>query len=474
MEKLKNWFHENKKTPFLWMGVSVVFIVLMLIVYGSAITRQDRIIPGVQVEGTSLSGKTREQAEEILRAFEKENQDKEIQLKGEYTTYKIPLRDLGYKLNVDELVDEAYAVGRSGDGFENIMEAAKTLIVSKHLEIKDLYSDENLDEQVKILAEKIDREPEDAQLSFTEKDGELKVKLTGDHSGTKLNQKKTRELLQMPVEEGQVLELPIKQLSANIKKEDLVDMDSVLGEFSTDYSSSEPNRKDNIALSSIKFSHVLLKPGEEISFLNTIGDITKENGFKTSNVISDGEFQRGLGGGICQVSTTLYNAIVRADLEIVERHSHSKPIGYVANGTDAAVVQPSKDLIFKNDFAHPVYITAKADGKKLEYIVYGSKKDKDYDIELVPVSLGSYGPKTVVKYSNALYVGQQKVEKIGSRGYSYKTYRVKKVGDKEVERTLLNESYYTPSNRVVIQGTKPMETQSTQGNGSNSSAITGN
>lgn len=441
------------------MGVSVGLIVIVLLIYGGVITKQNKIIPGVQVEGISLLGKTKTEAKEILREHEKESQSNELKLKGEYTTYDIPLSDLGYELNVDELVDEAYDIGRKGQGFENILEAIKTLILSKHLEAEDLYSDSALDKQVALLSEEIDRDPEDAELSFTKKDGKVKVKLTGDRGGSKLNQKKTRELLQTPWEEDQVIELPIKKISANIKKEDLQEMDAVLGEFSTDYSSSEPNRKENIALGSGKFSHILLKPGDEISFLNTIGDISVENGYKTSNVIADGEFQRGLGGGICQVSTTLYNAIARADLGIVERHSHSKPIGYVPNGTDAAVVQPSKDLIFKNDFAHPVYITAKADGDELKYIVYGSTKDKDYDIDLVPVSLGSYGPKTTVKYSNAMYVGQEKVEKKGSRGYSYKTYRVKKVGDKEVERTLLNESNYSPSNRVVIRGTRVMQTQ---------------
>ena len=196
-----------------------------------------------------------------------------------------------------------------------------------------------------------------------------------------------------------------------------------------------------------------LKPGQEISFNDTIGEISEETGFKNATVIVGGEYEDGIGGGICQVSTTLYNSLILSDLEIVERHNHSRPINYVDLGTDAAVARGYKDLKFKNNTNNPIVIMAKADGEKLDFKVLGNSSDRDYEIKIIPERLGVVSPDVKTTYSDSIPEGETVVKESGKRGYSYKTNK-EIIKDGEVlEKKEISKSYYVPKDKILVVGT---------------------
>lgn len=457
------WLKKNK-----WHAlVGGLFLAsLSLILFSLYSIHSNKVVHGVSYGDLDLSGLTREEAKIRVEKYLEDKKDQEIRLKSDVTSYKYKLDELGFRVKPDLVVEEAFKVGRDKKSLYNIIDVLNCLVVSKSIQAPLDTNKAKMDKVIEELEEKINRDSKNATLTF---DQEGKTNLSPDRDGTKLNVAKTKEALEgLQIGQDLVL-LPVEKVKAKVKKEDLTFVNGVLATFSTDYSKSEDNRKDNIALGASFFSEMIVQPGQEVSFLKTINGITKENGFKESGVIISGEFDRGIGGGICQVSTTIYNALIRADLEIVERHNHSRPIGYVPRSTDAAVVEGYKDLVFRNNYKTPIYLMAKTDGHDMEFTVYGNKEEKPYDIEIVPESLGTIQPKTETRYSPSLYEGDQKVEKSGARGYSYRTWRVKIKDGQELERTLLNKSYYVPQNKVVLVGTKarPSSDESNEDNNNN-------
>jgi hypothetical protein len=148
--------------------------------------------------------------------------------------------------------------------------------------------------------------------------------------------------------------------------------------FSTDYIASSPERKNNIYLASKALDNTLVAPFEEFSFNLTVGERTKERGYQNAKIILNGEFVDGVGGGVCQVSTTLYNAVLLAGLKIIEYHPHSLSVGYVLPSFDAMVNSSTADLKFLNDTPNPVIINSVADGNKLTITITGEKSQFRY------------------------------------------------------------------------------------------------
>jgi len=145
--------------------------------------------------------------------------------------------------------------------------------------------------------------------------------------------------------------------------------DEKIGEFETNIIDKQANRVNNVKLACDAINAQVLQPGQEFSFNDTVGARTAERGYKEASIIVDGKKEKGIGGGICQVSTTLYNAAMDADLEILERHEHSKKVAYVAEGLDATVTS-KLDLSIKNPHDFPVKFEVSTDGDFVTVVVY--------------------------------------------------------------------------------------------------------
>lgn len=268
-----------------------------------------------------------------------------------------------------------------------------------------------------------------------------------------MDMNEAKELINLDILHEEKVELPVYKTEPKIYSNYYEGIDKKLGDFETDYSSSIKNRKENIRLAASKFNNMKLNPGDEISFNDVVGEISEKTGFKNATVIVGGEYENGIGGGICQVSTTLYNSLVLSDLEIIERHNHSRPINYVDLGTDAAVARGYKDLKFKNNTNNPILILAEANGEKLNFKILGNSIDRDYEIKIVPELLGTVSPGVNTIYSDALPEGESTVRESGARGYSYKTYKEIIKNGEVVDKKEISKSYYVPKDKVVVVGT---------------------
>lgn len=464
-------------------GIVVLLLLFISWVYAHQEAKGDYIYHGIKIDNIDVSGLVKKDAVkkvkeekakeehkiifvEKAREDEVEDQNSHKEEKDSSKEFIIPFRDLGYSMDIEEAVDEAYDFGRKGSGLKKYWDIATAKIYHRNYGIEEKFDDKKIDKIIRYLADQVYIPPKDAYVTTDSKD---KMVLYKEELGQYLDLPETKKLIQGNIEPDKVFVLPIYTKEPEIKSAYFDGINKLIGQFTTNFASSEKNRKSNIALGASFFNNKLIKPGETLSFNETVGDITEKRGFKTAGVIVNGEFDRGLGGGICQVSTTLYNAIVRADLEVVERYNHSRPIAYVPLGTDAAVVKDYKDLRFKNNTNHSIYIKAKADDKDITFKIFGNGEDRDYEVNIDPKLLGVIQPSVKTKYSNSMMEGQQKVEKSGAKGYSYRTYKEIVKKGKVVSREELSTSYYVPQNRVVIVGTRE-DKSSNDKNSSNSNS----
>lgn len=233
--------------------------------------------------------------------------------------------------------------------------------------------------------------------------------------------------------------------------------------FYTTYSSSSAERKHNIALACKALNNTLVDVNAEFSFNRTVGARTEKNGYKTSKIIVGGEFVDGVGGGVCQVSTTLYNAVLLSGLKITESHPHSLPVSYVAPSFDAMVNSGSADLRFINDTYNPIVIKAFADGKTLKIEILGEPLKVKYSRQsVVTGEIPAPSDKEILdekgEYPN-LYQGEKLVLKYGKAGLTSEGFIIETVNGKVVSVKKIRSDKYSAQRGLVVIGKaiKPIE-----------------
>ncbi|MGO3751529.1 MAG: VanW family protein [Peptoniphilaceae bacterium] len=446
MDFLKN-IGKDKKLISLVI-ITIIFIISVVFYLNEV--KSTNIHKGIKVSSIDVSNLTKEEARDKVEKIKiDEIRNGEFLFKLSDEKYYLSYEELGYNLDMNGAIDEAYDIGRSNSLFKNYFNIVSSVIINKNIKINESFNQEKLDEAINYLVTKIYKEPVNAQVYYDDESG---FKILNSEKGRYVDAKTLKELIENNILDKKDIEIPIFVSSPKIVESEFEGINSLFAEFSTDYSKSVNNRKDNIALGAKHLGNLLIKPGEEVSFNNTVGDISTDTGFKNATVIVNGEFDQGVGGGICQVSTTLYNALIRSDVEILERSNHTRPISYVPLGTDAAVAQGYKDLKFKNNMNHNIYIKSFADGNNLKFQIFGNSADKDYEVEIVPKLLGVDSPRTIEKYSDKLYEGEVKVEKSGAKGYSYATYKQIVKNGEILKTDKISNSNYISQDRVVIIG----------------------
>ena len=316
-----------------------------------------------------------------------------------------------------------------------------------YLEVISEFDDEKVGEILKELAEHLDIEPVDATFKIV--NGE--VEITEEKIGRSIDQEdlKTKIYNSDPEEP---IEISVIEQNPKIIAEDFKNITGSIGEFSTNYSSSIQARKDNIKHSAEILNGTVIMPGEQFSFNDTIGKISTDTGFFEATVIEDGEFVSGVGGGICQTSTTLYMAASKADLQIDERHNHSRPINYVPRGLDAAVAR-GLDLKFTNPFEFPIYIIAKADDNDIVFEIIGNREIKDYDVDIVVEQTDSLESNRIEKKDSSMPVGTSEVTQGGYSGSVYQSFKVKTKNGQELSRDNYFRSRYPARDTIISIGT---------------------
>lgn len=248
--------------------------------------------------------------------------------------------------------------------------------------------------------------------------------------------------------------IPLKTLYPNVKTSDIgiEAFPDLLSSYSTSFASSSSNRATNVSLATNKINGKVLMPGEVFSFNGTVGKRTPQAGFKVAGVYMNGQVATDYGGGICQVSSTLYNAVLRANLEIVDRSNHMFEVGYVPIGTDATVSWGAPDFKFKNSRSYPIKIVTSSSNRKCVVKFYGLKESEEYDIEIVSYRTGSVPYRTTYTTDSSLAAGQQKVIQRGSNGAKSVAYRIRKKNGQVISKELLSKDTYDPHNQIIAVG----------------------
>lgn len=249
--------------------------------------------------------------------------------------------------------------------------------------------------------------------------------------------------------------IPLKVLYPNVTTNQIGNeaFPDELSDFKTSYTTSGYSRSTNIELAAQKLNDVVIMPGETFSFNQTVGQRTKSAGFKEATAYSNGQVVQEVGGGICQVSSTLYNAVLYANLEIVERTNHGFKPSYVKPGLDATVSWGGPDFKFKNNRNYPVRIKTDTSGKILKIYIYGLKTDSDYSVTLDAQYVSNVPFKTIYQNDSSLGSGESKVIQSGSNGCKTATY--KNLYDSNgilVSSECISRDTYNPHNKIIAVG----------------------
>ena len=303
------------------------------------------------------------------------------------------------------------------------------------------------------LYKKTNIEPVDAYINEKDK------KVVKEIMGYKLSKDKINEALNKLNEKNDKEEIimPLEVIEAKIKSKDLhfSHFNDKIEGVTTYFNSADKNRSRNIQVGVKYINEKIIMPGEIFSFNNTVGEITRAKGYLEATTFSGGKAVKGIGGGICQVSSTLYNVALKSNLEIVTRYAHSLPVGYVLPSLDATIYVGVQDFKFKNTREYPIKIVALYNSAgSLNISMYGVKEDKEYDITLESKKIQTIYAKTKYIYDNNLEKGKEQVIYRGSNGVISQSYIVKSLNGKVVSRQLLSKDTYGAQDKIIKVGIK--------------------
>lgn len=414
----------------------------------------ETIYPGVTINGVNVSGKTKDEAFEILNEqFERKIDEQKIIIKNGDRQWEINFPDVDAKYNVADAVDDAYDCGRSGEGKERYNEIKRIAAEGEALEMNYSYDGAKVDAELERVKNELNIEPQDSVL--TRENGtftatEEKVGYTLDMDSAK------RSVIEMlEGEEGGEFEAVVQETLPKLTREEALKATDLIGSFSTAYSGGAGNagRNENLRLGCLNINGTVLKPGDVFSANVGLGPQTLDAGYKMAAVYANGKVEQDVAGGVCQVTTTLYNAVIFSELEIVERHGHSLTVGYVPLGRDAAVAGTYKDLKFKNNTEYPVYIEMYLSNGNVVANIFGHEiHNPGRKLEFETVYNGSIQkPAEKVTKNPNLPEGQRVVKSAGKVGHSVSVYKnIYENGALESRKHFADTTYIATADEVEI------------------------
>lgn len=268
------------------------------------------------------------------------------------------------------------------------------------------------------------------------------------------------EAKELLLEEKDTYKIPLKITKPEIAVKDLGDklFKQSLAKYTTIYDAGNYNRAHNVALAAKTINGTILLPGETFSYNGTLGNTNAAKGYKQATAYAGGKVVQSYGGGICQVSSTLYNAVLYANLEIVERYNHSYVVSYVPAGRDATVAYGGKDFKFKNTRQYPIKIVASAKNGVVSISIMGIKEETEYEVVLTSSVLSTKARTVIYENNSSLAEGTEKVIQKGYDGKTSIAYKILKLNGKTISKTVLSKDTYNPMNRIVEIGTKKVQT----------------
>lgn len=434
----------------------LLLLILLIIVSSIVFLSGDKISPNISIGGMDVGRLTQEQAlSELKDTFGKNIKDAYIPLVYEDKAWELKYENINFEYDFEIAVSEAYYIGRVGNIFKRYLDALSTRLEKRDIPIKFTYDSEAILKNLDVIAKEINRDAVDASIRLQAKG----FVITAEKQGVRLNNNKAAEIINKRVKnyDISIVELPVEIIEAEIKKSDLENITEKLGEYSTKFNAANVGRSYNIKLATKSVTDVLVRPGQVFSLNKTIGPRLAKYGYKTAKVIINNEYVDGIGGGICQVSTTLYNAALLSNMKIVERKNHSMPSAYVGLGRDATISGDYIDLKFENNSKYPIYIYGEVKGDQVKFSIYGKKDIPTRSVKIRTEVVRKIQPRIKIIEDKTLSVGTEIVEKKPKAGYVVKSYRIVMENGKEVFVEPLYTDTYRVSDGVKRVGTKVAE-----------------
>lgn len=378
---------------------------------------------GIFVEGVDLGGKTKEEAKRLLQDKERELREEiDIKVTAQGQQFVLTQDDFTYSYNTDEILEQAYQLCRTGEREERYAQIQQLKENPKEFSLKSqaVIKDETLTAFIEKIDEKSSTPAQDAKVvSFNPLSAE-KFTYAEGNKGTVVDtdalMSKLKELLSSDKKVGS-FEVPVQEVEPQVTVEQLKRRTVKLSSYTTT-STNTADGNSNMRLALAAANGTVLQPNDVFSFNRTTGDTTTPvNGYKKAGALVNGSSELQYGGGICQVSTTIYGAAMRADMDITERYNHAKPSSYVPIGQDATVDYPNLDFKFRNSSSYPIYIAAWMDGVVLHVEFYGYQPEEWDTIEVTSRSTGTIPqPEDVYTVDSSLAPGEKKKKRSGNSG----------------------------------------------------------
>jgi vancomycin resistance protein YoaR len=409
--------------------------------------RSDGIAAGVTVASVDISGLSKAQAKERLSPVLKRLRTNPIVLRVEDREWRVRLRELGMSPDPDSTVAKAYDIGRHGNWVHQSIVRLFRGGTGKSLPVSIAFDLEKLDDALSDIARVAGRKHKDAKLRVV--GGQFFIQ--PERSGIKVDVGRCAQDIAALSWHGKPVDLALVEDKPEVTGDDLRTIDGRLAGFTTRFPAFRLNRTHNIRLAVKMLDGALIKAGQAFSFNTVVGPRLKKLGYRDAPIFRNGELEPGTGGGVCQVSSTVYNAALYADLEILERSHHSGSVPYVPLGRDATVAYGLLDLRFRNNTPAPIYISAEIAGNRLTVGIYGSKSS------LRDVAIQRTEPKRIphrtITYTDAsLPPGARVTKRPGHGGYSVSTYRVVKNNGVVIRRERISSDLYRPLHTKIALG----------------------
>lgn len=469
-------------TVLLLLILVILVVIIFSIIFSLMNANNKNIIQGVYINNIDVSNLSENEAMEILEQKLNDNKKNYIIVKYNNYTRNIKLQDINGKFNIEDAVNNACNIGKDKDIIQNNYKILSTMIFKNKIEANFTYDEELLQKMINEISLEIpgmainssyiidgdnliikngteglkiqeSTFTKDLIKAFSSDTKEFEIKTEQCNRKEIDIEKIYKEVYKKPInayyttnpheihkeetgvdfaitlqeaknilsENKEEYIIPLKKIQPQIKVSDL-DADAfpdLLSTFTTKYGTGDANRNINIALAAKSINSVVLMPGETFSYNDLIGECSTKTGYKAATIYMNGELSTGIGGGICQVSTTLYNTVLRANLEIVERRNHSLGVTYVPSGQDAMVSIGTQDFKFKNNREYPIKVVAYVGTGSVTCQIYGLKQDTEYEVKL---------------YSRTISKTDKK--------YKVETYKILCLNGAEVSRTWLSTDTY--------------------------------
>jgi vancomycin resistance protein YoaR len=347
--------------------------------YSTKLGSPDKVAPGVKLASIALGGLSHDEALEKAQSWAKNQLLSPVTFTAPSSgkTWKMTLANLSGSFDLESAVTEALAVGKDDNMFEKIYwgERERGVAVTPKLTIDE----KKIDEALARIGKEVNRPPKNARAKMDEKTGALNI---SEHQvkGLVLDEATTKKsLLKGGIEslaDGEEAKIVIVEKLPKVLDTDLGKIGTRMGEYKSYYGFSSGDRCHNIEHAASKINGTILGPGEEFSYNKVVGPRERGYGWRMGHMYVNGTVIDSLGGGVCQVSSTLYNAALFADLKITERRCHSSRVTYLPAGRDATVAWDSQDFKFANNTDGPVYIGARTNGSSVTFRIYGVAKPR--------------------------------------------------------------------------------------------------